>query len=176
MTIRTLLSLITLILALGPATSALAQEAATASANLEAKNESGVSGQVVFTQQADGVHISATFSGLTPGNHGFHIHQFGDCSAADGTSAGGHFNPHATDHGSPDGEMRHAGDLGNVEADAEGNASIDRVDSHLTLDGAGSIIGRGLIVHAGEDDLVSQPTGAAGPRVACGVIGWTASE
>jgi len=66
--------------------------------------------------------------------------------------------------------------LGNDEADAEGNASIDRVDSHLTFDGAGSIIGRGLIVHAGEDDLVSQPTGAAGPRVACGVIGWTASE
>lgn len=173
---RMLLSLVAVTITVVLAGSSFAQDGVSVTANLEAKNDSGVSGQVVFTQQADGVHISGTFSGLTPGNHGFHIHQYGDCSATDGTSAGGHFNPHAADHGSPDAEMRHAGDLGNVEADSEGNASVDRVDAHLTFEGPGSIVGRGLIVHAGEDDLTSQPTGAAGPRVACGVIGWSASE
>ncbi len=131
-------------------------------------------GWVRFDEVAGGVRVSAEISGLTPGNHGFHIHQWGDCSAANGTSAGGHFNPSGHDHGGPDAEVRHAGDLGNIEAGADGLARYDRIDAALTFDGDASLIGRGLIVHAGEDDLNSQPTGAAGARVGCAVIGVAA--
>ena len=132
---------------------------------------STVQGEVIFTQTDDGIHVKASLSGLSEGRHGFHIHQYGDCSGADGKTAGGHFNPEDKEHGAPDDEMRHVGDLGNVEAEADGTAMLEYTDSHLTFHGSHSIIGRGIIVHAGEDDLVSQPTGNAGARVACGVIG-----
>ena len=128
-------------------------------------------GIVIFTQMGDGVKVEADIKGLSPGKHGFHIHEFGDCSAADGTSAGGHYNPTGQPHAGPDQEKRHMGDLGNMEADGNGNARYERLDSHLMLNGPDTIIGRGVIVHAGADDLTSQPSGAAGPRVACGVIG-----
>jgi len=130
-----------------------------------------VQGVVTFTKVDNGIRIVADISGLTPGKHGFHIHQYGDCRAADGTSAGGHFNPHNVPHAGPNDTPRHVGDLGNLEADQNGNAHYDRVDQVVAFSGENDIIGRGVIIHAGEDDLTSQPTGAAGPRVACGVIG-----
>ena len=135
-----------------------------------------VHGVVTFTKVADGVKVSADVRGLTPGKHGFHIHQYGDCSAPDGTSAGGHFSPMNMKHGAPTDQERHEGDMGNIVADSTGVATLDWVDSRLSFSGPNSIIGRGVIVHAGEDDLKSQPTGAAGARVACGVIGIAKSN
>jgi Cu-Zn family superoxide dismutase len=130
-----------------------------------------VSGTVVFTQMKNGVKVEADINGLSAGKHGFHVHEFGDCTAPDATSAGGHYNPTGQPHAGPEQKNRHMGDLGNIEADNSGRAHYERVDSHLVLNGPDTIIGRGFIVHAGEDDLKSQPSGAAGPRVACGVIG-----
>lgn len=130
-----------------------------------------VTGTVTFSQSGAGVVVVAEVEGLTPGKHGFHIHQYGDCSSLDATSAGGHFNPDEKQHGAPAAEMRHVGDLGNLEADQNGRATYEQVDSSISLNGDHSIIGRAIIVHAGEDDLTSQPTGNAGARVACGVIG-----
>ncbi|MFQ5708156.1 MAG: superoxide dismutase family protein [bacterium] len=130
-----------------------------------------VHGLVTFTREANGVHVVADIEGLTPGDHGFHIHQFGDCSGADGKTAGGHFNPDSVDHGGPTAAVHHVGDLGNITADDSGKAHLDQVFSFLALGGARSIVGRGVIIHAKADDLTSQPTGAAGARVACGVIG-----
>lgn len=130
-------------------------------------------GVVTFTQVIGGIRVVARIEGLTPGEHGFHIHEFGDCSAANGSSAGGHFNPAGCEHGAPESSPRHAGDLGNLTANEQGVAIYDRVDQALAFDGQNSIIGRGLIVHEKADDLKSQPTGAAGARVACGVIGIT---
>lgn len=128
-------------------------------------------GTVSFRQVGNGIAIGADVSGLEPGAHGFHIHEFGDCTAADGTSAGGHFNPGDMRHGAPADAERHVGDLGNLTADESGMASYERTDGVVAFEGAESIIGRAVIVHAGQDDLTSQPTGAAGARVACGVIG-----
>jgi Cu-Zn family superoxide dismutase len=130
-----------------------------------------VTGTVYFSRTPNGIEVKGDVMGLSPGKHGFHIHQFGDCTAPDGTSAGGHFNPENQPHAGPDQAKRHVGDLGNIVADSSGNAHYARTDSHLKFDGRDSIIGRAVIVHAGEDDLMSQPSGNAGPRVACGVIG-----
>jgi len=138
---------------------------------LHATGDNEVTGVVTFTKTGDGIKIVADVEGLTPGKHGFHIHQYGDCSGADGKTAGGHFNPEGTEHGAPDAEVRHVGDLGNLVADENGKAHYERTDTFVTFSGQHSIIGRGIIIHAGEDDLTSQPTGAAGSRVACGVIG-----
>lgn len=130
--------------------------------------DSEVSGTVTFSETEEGVHVEGSFSGLEPGNHGFHIHQFGDCSAEDATSAGGHFNPADNEHSAPDSETRHMGDLGNLEANEDGEAQVDYIDQVIDLK---KILGRGIIIHAGEDDLETQPTGDAGSRVACAVIG-----
>ncbi|MEQ8525100.1 superoxide dismutase family protein [Gracilimonas sp.] len=130
--------------------------------------DSNVDGSVTFSKAENGVRIKGNFKGLEPGNHGFHIHQYGDCTAEDGTSAGGHFNPTNNNHGAPSDMERHMGDLGNIEANEDRMATVDYVDETVTLN---QILGRGIIIHAGEDDLTSQPTGAAGSRVACGVIG-----
>ena len=135
-----------------------------------------VSGTITFIQTDAGMLVQGEVSGLTPGKHGFHIHQYGDVTAPDGTSAGGHFNPSGHDHGAPHGEMRHVGDLGNLEANEQGVATYDMTYPGMTFNGSESILGRGLIVHADEDDLVSQPTGAAGKRVAIGVIGVAKGE
>ncbi len=130
-----------------------------------------VSGVVHFSLTDTGVRVVADISGLSPGVHGFHIHEFGDQTSTDGLSAGGHFNPTHVHHGSPDAAEHHAGDLGNLTADASGHATLDFVDPTLRLDGPTSIIGRGVVVHADADDLKSQPVGNAGKRVATGVIG-----
>lgn len=127
-------------------------------------------GTVSFRQTKKGVKVVVNLTGLTPGKHGFHIHEFGDCSAPDGSSAGGHFNPDHHDHGAPMDAIRHAGDLGNVTADAMGNAHMEFTDKMMMLNGEKSIINKGVIVHKNGDDLKSQPTGDAGPRAGCGTI------
>lgn len=129
------------------------------------------SGVVFFKKVDDGVEVSGEIEGLKPGKHGFHVHQYGDISADDGTSAGGHFNPTGQPHASRTAEHRHVGDLGNITADENGVATFSFVDSELSMKGTDSIIGRGLIVHRDADDLTSQPTGAAGPRAGMAVIG-----
>jgi len=133
--------------------------------------DSKMAGKVVFTQQRGGVEIRAELTGLTPGEHGFHVHEFGDCSMASGECAGGHFNPTGAPHGAPNAEKRHVGDLGNITADESGKAAYHRIDKMIALHGERSIIGRSVIVHAGRDDLTSQPSGDAGARIGCGVIG-----
>jgi Cu-Zn family superoxide dismutase len=138
---------------------------------LRSASGSNVRGVVTFTKVEGGVRVVADIEGLTPGEHGFHVHEFGDCSAASAASAGGHFNPHNTLHGCPETAQHHGGDLGNIAADASGIAHYDRVDKLITLNGTDSIIGRSVIVHEKADDLNSQPTGNAGARVGCGLIG-----
>ena len=116
--------------------------------------------------------MTAAISGLKPGKHGFHVHQFGDLTLEkDGESAGGHFDPeHTMHHGAPDAEVRHVGDLGNIEANDAGVAIVNTDDMKIQLNGPSSIIGRSIVVHVGEDKF-TQPTGNAGGRVAFGVIG-----
>ncbi len=140
--------------------------------NLQPTEGNDVSGKVTFTPEPSGVQVVADITGLSPGKHGFHIHENGDCSAPDASSAGGHYAPNNSPHGAPDdpANQRHVGDLGNITADASGNAEYNRVDNIISLDGNNSIVGKAVIVHSGEDDLKSQPSGDAGNRVACGVI------
>jgi Cu-Zn family superoxide dismutase len=149
---------------------ASAQETKKAIAVLHSSSGSQVMGTVTFTQMGDTVQVVADVTGLTPGKHGFHIHEFGDCSAADASSAGGHFNPMKKPHGAPDAPERHAGDMGNLEADSTGKAHLELKDNMLKLSGENSILGRGVIVHEKVDDW-SQPVGNAGGRLTCGVIG-----
>lgn len=130
-----------------------------------------VQGVVSFSKERDGVRVEASIQGLTPGLHGFHIHEYGDCSSPDANSAGGHFNPGDMPHGAPTAEKHHAGDLGNLHADASGNAKLALVVAKLSFEGPTSILGRSVVVHAQADDFTTQPTGASGARVACGVIG-----
>jgi Cu-Zn family superoxide dismutase len=132
-----------------------------------------VTGTVTFTVEDGYVVVDAEVHGLTPGRHGFHVHEFGDANCSDGKCTGGHFNPSGSAHGGPGDKIRHVGDLGNLVADDAGVARYRRIDRVISLDmrKANCIIGRGIIVHAGADDLVSQPTGAAGARLAVGVIG-----
>jgi superoxide dismutase, Cu-Zn family len=129
-------------------------------------------GRVLFTQDGESVKITADFEGLNPGQkHAFHIHQYGDCSAPDAMSAGGHYNPEGHPHALPNGGPRHAGDLGNVTADDQGKAHYEITVQNISIAGTKNpIIGRGVIVHAKADDG-SQPVGNAGGRIACGVIG-----
>jgi len=142
------------------------------------KGDSPVKGTVHFTQEKhDGpVTLKGEISGLAPGEHGFHVHEFGD-NTNGCTSAGPHFNPSGKTHGAPTDEERHAGDLGNVTAGADGVAHINITDKLLTLVGPHSIIGRTMVVHEAVDDLgrggheLSKTTGNAGGRLACGVIG-----
>jgi Cu-Zn family superoxide dismutase len=128
-----------------------------------------VTGEVRFYEEKVGVRIVAKLTGLTPGKHGFHLHEKGDCSAPDAMSAGGHYNPAGASHGGHDADRvhRHLGDLGNIEAGADGKATYDRVDTLLTY---AELPGLAVLVHGKEDDLTSQPAGNAGPRVGCGVI------
>lgn len=151
--------------------SASAQDAAKAIAVLNSASGSKVSGTVTFTKDGDEVKVVADVTGLTPGKHGFHVHEFGDCSAPDATSAGGHYNPEKHQHADRTATDRHVGDLGNLEADASGKAHLDWTDKMLTLSGDDSVLGLAVIVHEKEDDLKSQPVGNAGGRLACGVIG-----
>ena len=143
-----------------------------ASANLQPTKGNKASGTATFTQTGDKVRVVANVSGLNPGQeHGFHIHEAGDCSSGDGMSAKGHFNPLGKPHAHYSTPERHAGDMPALKADASGNARIDTTLDVMTVaPGPASIVGRGLIVHASPDDYKTQPTGNAGARVACGVI------
>ena len=143
----------------------------SAEAVLRATQGNVANGKVSFHQAGDGVLMTAKLSGLTPGAHGFHIHEKGDCSAPDATSAGGHFNPTGKPHGHPDQADHHVGDMPQLVADASGNASLNAKLPGLVIgEGGSGIIGRGVIVHAAPDDFKTQPTGNSGARVACGVI------
>ncbi|MBW8368488.1 MAG: superoxide dismutase family protein [Arenimonas sp.] len=157
-----------------PAPAADTQLAASARATLIPLGESGVGGELVFEVDNGGVRVTGSFTGLEPGaTHAFHIHEFGNCTAADGSSAGGHFNPAQAAHGNREGEgEHHAGDIPNQVAGPDGVAAVDQRLDGLQLGGGGEldIIGRGVIVHADPDDYTTQPTGNAGGRIACGVI------
>lgn len=145
---------------------------ARAVANLAATTGNQVSGTVTFVQTGDKVVVSGEVRGLKPNaEHGFHVHEKGDCSSGDGMSAGGHFNPTARPHGRHDGGEHHAGDLPSLKANAAGAASF-RFESTTIRVGGGAtdIVGKGLIVHRDPDDYKTQPTGNAGPRLACAVI------
>lgn len=128
-------------------------------------------GTIWFTRRGGEIEITGEITGLSPGVHAFHVHEYGDCSAPDAMSTGGHFNPEAKKHGDIHSKERHVGDLGNIKADGTGKAIVDIRDREIKFSGPHSIIGRGLIVHAAADDFKTQPTGNAGGRVACGVIG-----
>ncbi|KAL5457271.1 hypothetical protein EMCRGX_G034518 [Ephydatia muelleri] len=136
-----------------------------------------VRGTISFTESGDGAtHVTGTVTGLTPGDHGFHVHEYGDYSGGC-VSAGPHFNPYKKQHGGPNDEERHAGDLGNITANESGEALVDIVDKQIPLTGPNSIVGRSIVVHADKDDYGrggfddSKTTGHAGARLACGVIG-----
>ena len=129
-------------------------------------------GEATFEQAGNKVRVIVFAQGLRPdAEHGFHIHEAGDCSSEDGMSAKGHFNPHGKPHGDPKSAERHAGDLPSLKAAKDGRARLDVTVDAITLGaGAASIVGRGLIIHADPDDYKTQPTGNAGARLACGVI------
>lgn len=160
-----------------PAEPAAAPAAATetsATAELAPTQGNETKGSITFKLVDGKVQASGQITGLKPGSeHGFHIHEKGDCSAPDGMSAGGHFNPGKQDHGNVAADPHHGGDMPNIKADDKGVATIDGpVSSNVNI-GKGDdfdIIGRGLIVHADADDYKTQPTGNAGARLACAVI------
>lgn len=143
-----------------------------ATAALRSTTGSKAIGEVTFEQIGDKVRVVVFAQGLRPGQqHGFHIHEAGDCSSGDGMSAKGHFNPHGKPHGHPQSEARHAGDLPALVANKSGRAKLDEVIGGISLTpGPGNIIGRGMIIHADPDDFRTQPTGNAGARLACGAI------
>jgi Cu-Zn family superoxide dismutase len=137
---------------------------------------SSVEGVVQFEKAQGGVKVNARLKGLGQGGHGFHVHEFGDCSAPDGSSAGNHFNPTNEPHGGPKDPKRHVGDMGNIQAGGDGTATAEYVDPRLSFEGSRGIVGRAVIVHEKADDLKSQPSGDAGGRKACGVIGIDSPE
>jgi Cu-Zn family superoxide dismutase len=162
-----------------PAASSGAKPAASAgtlssaTANLSAASGSLASGQLKLMPMGDGVHVTGTIGGLKPnGTHAFHIHEKGDCSAADASSAGGHFNPTGEPHGRASGPRHHAGDSDNLVANAEGQATVNAHFEGVALGGGGAndVVGKAVVVHADPDDYTSQPAGNAGSRIACGVI------
>ncbi|MBL8486292.1 MAG: superoxide dismutase family protein [Rhodocyclaceae bacterium] len=143
----------------------------TATAQLEGRSGTQVTGTVNFRQEGKLVHVEAQVRGLTPGEHGFHIHEAGDCSAPDAASAKGHFNPGNKPHGRHGDMSHHAGDMPNLVADASGNARLTATMAQLSVGtGNDGVIGRSVVVHADPDDYRSQPAGNSGKRVACGVI------
>ena len=155
-----------------PIAGARTASASTATAELKAASDSEAGGTLAFAQDDGFLHITGEINGLSPGVHGLHVHEIGDCSAPDASSAGDHYAPRGSQHGAPTqtDELHHAGDLGNIVADGGGRATVDAIDDGLTLSGPETIVGRAIVVHADPDDLVSQPSGNSGDRVACGVV------
>lgn len=149
---------------------ALAQSGPAAELKPTAGNKTA--GTVHFTQSGNKVRVAAEVTGLKPNaEHGFHVHEKGDCSAPDAMSAGGHFNPGGHPHAHHDKPQRHAGDMPNLKADANGNAKLSfETDSLSTAQGPTSVVGRAVVVHRDPDDFATQPTGNSGPRLACGVV------
>ncbi len=128
----------------------------------------GVHGTILLKQEKGYVQVTGQVDGLKPGKHGFHIHMYGDTRSADGLSTGGHYNPEGHPHGSPTSKEHHEGDLGNIDAGANGVAKVNVKAEGLELH---HVLGRAIVVHGKADDLKSQPAGDAGPRIAVGVIG-----
>jgi len=142
-----------------------------ATATLKPTTGNTAAGTVTFAQKGDKVSVTANMTGLSPGSHGFHIHEKGDCSADDGMSAGGHFNPTGKPHGDPAAADHHAGDMPQLVADASGKATLTADLSPMTIGASATdIVGKAVIVHKDADDFKTQPTGNSGARVACGVI------
>ena len=160
------------LLAAGCAGMSQEEKEVTATAQLQPRSGSKVSGNIKFTQIGDLVRVTGEITGHTKGPKGFHIHEKGDCSDDKGMNTGGHFNPAKHKHGGPYDPEKHAGDLGNISVGADGVAKINFTvgDIKVSKDGPNGIIGRAVIVHAAVDDLNTDPTGNAGGRVACGVI------
>jgi Cu-Zn family superoxide dismutase len=148
------------------------EEPLRATAALQPTKGSKAFGEATFEEVDGKVRVIVFAQGLVPDReHGFHIHEAGDCSSGDGMSAKGHFNPHGKPHGPPATTERHAGDLPALKADKGGRAKLDvTVDLISLRPGPASVVGRGLIIHADPDDYKTQPTGNAGARIACGVI------
>jgi len=145
----------------------------TARVELQSRSGSSTSGTATLTQDAKQVVVRYEITGLKPnGEHGFHVHEKGDCSAADGTSAGGHFNPAGKPHGPYGMTESHAGDMPNLRADASGVARGSFTLEGFTVGGGGpaDVLGRSMVVHRDPDDYKSQPAGNSGPRIACGLI------
>lgn len=161
-----------LLISLGlAATTARAEEpVARAVAHLQPASGSEAKGTVTFDKTADGAKALVDLEGLKPGKHGIHIHEKGDCSDPKAVSAGAHFNPGHKHHGGAETGERHAGDFGNIEADASGKAHVELQIKGVKFDGAESIVGKALVVHDKEDDLKTDPSGNSGDRIACGVI------
>lgn len=146
-------------------------EAATVVLSDDGGNTLGV---LTVTHAFDSMKVVGSLEGLTPGSiHGLHIHENRTCGDGDFSAAGGHFAPHGNPHGSPTDGMHHVGDLGNVEADADGVAVVDMVTDELAFEGDAGVLGRAVVLHAGRDDLQSQPAGDAGARMACGTVDVT---
>ena len=142
-----------------------------ASAQLKPTAGNTASGTVTFEQKGDKLLITAVVTGLKPNSeHGFHVHEKGDCSAPDAMSAGGHFNPGAKPHGHYDKSDRHGGDMPNLRADAAGSTRVMWESDLLSVSGASGVVGRSVVVHRDPDDYKSQPAGNSGPRIACGVV------
>jgi Cu-Zn family superoxide dismutase len=142
-----------------------------ATAAIEARSSSAVSGTATFEQVGNKVKIVVEVSGATPGQHGLHIHEKGDCSAPDAKSAGDHFNPGKMEHGSPDKPMRHAGDFGNITVADDGKGRLELESDQLSVSaGANGALGRAIVLHEKPDDTVTQPSGNSGARIGCGAI------
>jgi Cu-Zn family superoxide dismutase len=169
---RPALPLITTLAVLCLAACASFSSGPSATATLSPTVGNSTSGTVRFAQEGERVRVSGEIRGLKPGaEHGFHVHEKGDCSSGDGMSAGGHFNPTAQAHGRYDAPAHHTGDLMSLKADASGVATFSYDSPSLRVgSGMNDIVGRGLIVHRDPDDFTTQPTGNAGPRLACAVI------
>jgi Cu-Zn family superoxide dismutase len=160
-----------LIAALALCAAACSKGNRVATATLEPRSGSQVTGQGTFTEKGGKVEVVITAKSLTPGKHGVHVHEKGDCSASDASSAGPHFAPGGGQHAGPTDPKRHAGDLGNLEAGADGSATLTITTDALTVgSGDHSVVDRALIIHGDPDDLTTQPSGNSGGRVACGVI------
>ncbi len=141
-------------------------------ATFEPKSGTQVTGDATFTQEGDKVQVVVKAKSLSPGKHGIHIHEKGDCSASDASSAGPHFAPGGGQHAGPTDAGRHAGDLGNLEADSDGNATWTITTDGLSIGkGDKDVIGKSIVIHGDPDDLKTQPSGNSGGRIACGVIG-----
>jgi superoxide dismutase, Cu-Zn family len=149
----------------------------SATAQLQATKNNTANGIVTFTQKGNYVLVNVDIKGLKPNaDHGFHVHDKGDCSSDDGLSAGPHFNPNTENHGAHDAEHHHAGDLPSLKADAAGTVKFSFQSKSLAVGtGMTDVVGRGLIVHKDPDDFKTQPTGNSGARIACGVIKLGAS-
>lgn len=150
-----------------------ASDVKTLNVTFSATSDSKLAGTAEFIQKGDSVTMVVNLSGLTPGEHAIHIHEKGDCSAPDGSSAGGHWNPAGTDHGKFNENAFHMGDIGNLQADENGNATLTFTTDKWCLgceDNMKNIVGHAIIVHETADDFSTQPTGNAGGRIGCVVI------